>query len=75
MFVIMATKPLLDGTKGYRFNLMGVKGLTRKRKSISRGYTVKVGECMTAYHLGKRSIYIETDKNTLSSRVLRHFAG
>ena len=75
MFVIMATKPLLDGTNGYRFNLMGVKGLTRKRKTVSRGYKITIGECMTAYHIGKRTIYVETDKNTLSSRMLRHFAG
>jgi hypothetical protein len=75
MFVIMATKPLMDGTKGYRFNLFGVKGLTRKRKVISRGYKVVMGDCMIAYHLGKRSFYVEADRNTYCSRMLRHFAG
>ena len=29
MFVIFATKPLNDGTKGFRFNFLGLKGLTR----------------------------------------------
>ena len=27
MFVIFATKPLNDGTKGFRFNFLGLKGL------------------------------------------------
>jgi len=31
MFVLFATKPLNDGTQGFRFNFVGVKGLTRKR--------------------------------------------
>jgi hypothetical protein len=26
MFVIFATKPLYDGTKGFRFNFLGQKG-------------------------------------------------
>ena len=36
MFVLFATKPLNDGTQGFRFNFAGVKGLTRKRKTLSR---------------------------------------
>jgi len=75
MFAIVATKPLNDNTKGFRFNILGTKGLTRKRKAISRGYKIEVGKCMTAYHLGKRTIYIEKDENTVTKRVLRHFAG
>ena len=38
MFVIVATKPLNDGSDGFRFNLFGKKGLLRKRKSTSRGW-------------------------------------
>ena len=53
MFVIFATKPLNDGTKGFRFNFLGLKGLTRKRKHTSRGYKINVGGCMKAIHLGK----------------------
>ena len=44
MFVIFATKPLNDGTKGFRFNFLGYKGLTRKRKHTSRGYKINVGD-------------------------------
>jgi hypothetical protein len=75
MFAIVATKPLNDGTNGFRFNFLGVKGLSRKRKVVSRGFKVRKGECMIAYDMGKRTIYIEIDKNTITSRVLRHFAG
>ena len=31
-FTCIAIKPLNDGTKGFRFNILGVKGLTRKRQ-------------------------------------------
>jgi hypothetical protein len=27
MFAIIATKPLTDGTKGFRFNILGTKGV------------------------------------------------
>ena len=75
MFVCFATKPLNDRTQGFRFNFAGVKGLTRKRQSISRGYSVTVGKCTTQIHLGKRSIYIERKLNRNASRRIRHFAG
>lgn len=75
MFAIVATKPLNDRTSGFRFNVLGTKGLTRKRKVVSRGYKIEVGECMTAYHLGKRTVYIEHNENTVTKRILRHFAG
>ena len=38
MFVILATKPLNDGTKGRRFNILGQKGFFRLRKNTSRGW-------------------------------------
>lgn len=72
MFAIIATKPLNDGTKGFRFNILGRKGLTRKRSWISRGYKIERKKCMTAVHLGKRTIYFE---HNTSRRKLRHFAG
>lgn len=75
MFMILATKPLNDNTQGYRFNMLGTKGIIRKRKYKSRGFKVEKGQCMTAYHLGKRTIYVERDENSVSSRMLRHFAG
>ena len=27
MFVVLATKPINDGTKGFRFNFLGSKGI------------------------------------------------
>jgi len=72
MFVIFATKPLDDGTKGFRFNFLGYKGLTRKRKHTNRGYKINTGGCMKAIHLGKRTVYLEHNS---TPRKLRHFAG
>ena len=74
MFVLFATKPLNDDTQGFRFNFLGIKGLTRKRKTMKR-YGVTQGQCMRAYHLGRRSVYIENKTNRASSRKIRHFAG
>lgn len=74
MFVLFATKSLNDGTNGFRFNFAGIKGLTRKRVSIKR-WGISSGACMTAYHLGKRSVYVETKANKPSGRRIRHFAG
>ena len=75
MFVLFATKPLNDGTKGFRFNFAGIKGLTRKRKTLGRGFKVTRNDCMTAVHLGKRTVYIEHKPNRNTQRRLRHFAG
>lgn len=79
MFVLFATKPLNDGTNGFRFNFAGVKGLTRKRqpnrKDSSRGYKIIKGDCTTQLHLGKRSIYIEHKPNRSTERKFHHFAG
>jgi hypothetical protein len=75
MFICFATKSLNDGTKGYRFNFAGVKGLTRKRKNLSRGWTIERGSCTTKVHMGKRTVYIERKPNRTASRRIRHFAG
>jgi len=75
MFVLFATKPLNDGTNGFRFNFAGVKGLTRKRKHASRGFKITRNDCMTALHLGKRTIYVEQKFNRNTKRKLCHFAG
>jgi hypothetical protein len=74
MFVCIATKPLNDRTDGFRFNFLGLKGLTRKRVSIKR-YGIAQGKCMKALHIGKRSVYFEKSNNKTSSRRVRHFAG
>lgn len=72
MFIIFATKSLNDGTAGFRFNVMGQKGLTRKRKHKHIQWGIKHDDCMTAIHMGKRSVYFE---HKATPRKLRHFAG
>lgn len=74
MFIIIATKPLNDDTKGFRFNVLGLKGLVRKRKHKSRGLALfQRDKCMTGHHIGKFSLYIEHKGN--AQRKLFHFAG
>jgi len=74
MFVIFATKSLDDGSKGFRFNILGTKGLVRKRRIKSRGFKFfQRNKCMTAHHMGKVSLYIERNRN--AARKLSHFAG
>ena len=71
MFVILATKPLNDRTEGFRFHFLGYKGIYRKRKATNR-YGKSVGDTMTGYHFGKRSVYFQ---QTTPKRKLYHFAG
>ena len=68
-------KTLNDGTQGFRFDILGVKGLTRKRQYKSRGFKFKTGSCMKALHLGKRSIYFERKSNKKTERKFFNFAG
>ena len=75
MFACIAIKPLNDSTYGCRFNLLGLKGLTRRRKFKSRGIGIDRKGCMTAVHFFKRSWYIEQKPNRTSDRRLHHFAG
>ena len=72
MFIILATKPLNDGTKGFRFNFLGQKGFYRKRALDSRGWNVQTGNTFTQFHMGKRTFALE---HKYSSPKLRHFAG
>ena len=55
MFTCIATKPLNDRTEGFRFNILGTKGVFRKRKILSRGIGIDRKGCMTAVHFFKRS--------------------
>ena len=75
MFVILATKPLNDGTKGFRFNFFGKKGIVRQRKLKSNGIKFTKGDCMNAYHFGKTTVYTELSTNTTTGRKFRHVAG
>ena len=72
MFVIVATKPLNDGTSGFRFNVLGQKGFVRKRKNKSRPMGKTTGSTMDVYSIGKFSVGMERKKPT---RRLAHFAG
>jgi|TARA_R110000803_G_scaffold151946_3_gene217019 hypothetical protein len=72
MFYVLATKPLNDGTKGFRFNILGKKGLYRKRSCKSRGWLNVTEGDMKGYHMGRRSLYIH---KAHTSRPLAHFAG
>ena len=72
MFIILAPKPLNDGTKGFRFNFLGQKGFYRKRASTSRGWNVQQGDTFKQYHMGKRTLAFE---HKAPARQLRHFAG
>jgi len=75
MFVILATKPLNDGTKGFRFNFLGKKGIVRQRKLKSNGIKFTKGDCMNAYHIGKTTVYTEQSVNKTSARKFCHLAG
>lgn len=72
VFLIVAAKPLNDGTRGFRFNIFGQKGVLRLRKRKSNGFNVQTKDCMTRINLGKLSVYFE---RSATIRRLRHFAG
>jgi hypothetical protein len=73
MFLIVSTKPLNDRTKGFRFNVLGKKGLVRIRKIKSNGwFKIVRDDCMTALHMGKVTVYTE---RKVTERKLYHFAG
>jgi hypothetical protein len=77
MFVLFATKPLNDGTKGFRFNFCGKKGIVRFRKRRSAwhlGY--RKGKCTNILEVYPLYISLEQKQNRFSlGRKLRHFAG
>jgi len=87
--LVRETKPLNDGSQGFRFaygvisflktkrgKFIGIKGLTRKRNRDSRGWFKREqGECMNAHHFGKRTVYFEHRRNRIGTRKLWHFAG
>lgn len=72
MFMIVATKPLDDGTAGFRFNILGRKDLVRRRKLLSRGFKIERKKSMVTIHARRLTIYVEHATNP---RMLRHFAG
>lgn len=58
---IYSTLPLNDNTNGFRFDIIGKKGIYRKRL-IKRRWGISKGETMRALHMGKRSVYLELSK-------------
>ena len=72
MFLIVATKPLNDGTKGFRFNVLGQKGFYRKRANKSNGIKTQRGNTFYQIHVAKRTLAFERKDAT---NKLRHFAG
>jgi hypothetical protein len=74
MFVIaIATKPLNDGTKGRRFNILNKKGFFRLRKNKSRGwFKTSEGDTFKQYHFGKFTMAFE---KAMTVKPLNHFAG
>lgn len=56
------TKPLNDGTMGYRFDAFGVQGCYRKRSVLKR-YGMTKGPTTNGYHHGKVSVYFERGRN------------
>ena len=54
-------KDLNDGTYGFRFKLLGLDGLYRKRSTKKR-YGVASGATTTSIHFGLRSVYLEKKK-------------
>jgi len=57
----MIKLPLNDNTNGYRFRNSFVKGIYRKRL-VKKRYGITKGKTFRAFHIGKRSIYIEQFK-------------
>lgn len=61
MKTLVKTLPLNDGTIGIRFDVVGIKGLKRKR-IIKRRWGMSVGKTFRAIHIGKTSVYIQRFK-------------
>jgi len=78
MFLCIATKPLNDGTTGFRFNILGMKGLVRVRKprrATSNRWGFKSGPCMNTLSAGRITVSVQQKRNKTTERRVRHFAG
>ena len=64
-----------DDLDGFRFNIFGIKGKYNKRQHKRIRLSYIKGECMNHFHFGKRSIYIEHNRNKVTERKFWHFAG
>jgi hypothetical protein len=70
----MKFNTLNDGTKGFRFNVLGQQGLYRKRSKVSHKISLSAGAKGTfvVLHVGKRSLYWESKG---AVRMLHNLAG
>ena len=59
---LLSIRPLNDNTSGFRFDLIGIKGLYRKRKVQRRWSINQNGDTFVQVHFGKRSLYVEQYK-------------
>ena len=48
-FTCISIKSNNDGTSGFRFNILGIKGLVRRRKNKSNGLRMTNGKCFKSY--------------------------
>jgi len=71
-FTCISIKGNNDGTKGFRFNILGMKGLVRRRKNKSNGLRLTSGDCFKSLHMFKTTIHIEKKRTV---KPLGHFAG
>ena len=53
-FTCISIKGNNDGTAGFRFNILGMKGLVRRRKNKSNGLRITSGICLKLQSILKR---------------------
>lgn len=54
------TRPLNDGTKGNRFELIGIKGMYRIRKYKRRAFQIDLQQTFASVHYGRFTLHIES---------------
>lgn len=72
MAKFVSFKALNDRTAGFRFRVLGQKGLIRRRTKQNNGWNLTVGDCMAKINMGKTTLYIESPATV---RALHRFAG
>lgn len=68
---IFKTRDLNDGTKGKRFEVIGIKGMYRIRKFKKRSFQIDLQDSFASLHYGKFTLHVESG---LPARLYK-FAG